>query len=248
MQHQHYDLKHIDAGRVVEVALGSAANVRIMDHASYQDFIAGNRCRFIGGHVTSSPFRATIPTTDHWHVIVDLGGEAGVLKSGVRVLPGYLPPPSAKPLLLVPSLNLGRQNKEQDVFILHVAEDKAMVRFFAFALRKTGLKVAYDEYELHADDDLYSKAKAGINDSSCGIVIMSRSLIKQGWVEAGIGDLAVKAFSGKQVLLPVWHDITRNEVIEFCPGMANLAACNTAVSTLEEIADDIAGLVTLKTG
>ena len=86
LQHQHYDLGHMEAGRVVEVILGSAANVRIMDHASYQEYRAGRRHMYIGGLVTVSPYRTVIPQRGHWHVVLDLDGRPGVIRSSVRVL------------------------------------------------------------------------------------------------------------------------------------------------------------------
>ena len=67
MQHQHYDLGQMEAGRVVEVILGNAAYVRIMDHASYQEYRAGRHHMYIGGLVTVSPYRVVIPRRGHWH-------------------------------------------------------------------------------------------------------------------------------------------------------------------------------------
>ena len=245
MQHQHYDLNHVEAGKVVEVALDGAANVRIMNHTSFQDFRAGRKHGFIGGYVTPPLYRATIPAGGHWHVILDLGGQSGKLRSGVRVLPGNLPPVRSLTLAAIPSLYLGRrgEKREQDVFIAHVAEDKTVVRSFAFALRKKGLRVSYEGAELQAGDNLFQKLNREIDKSFCGIVLISRSFVKQGWVEGGISELTVKTFTGKQALLPVWHDIMREEVIQFCTGMADLVSRNTAVNTFDEIAEDVAGLI-----
>ncbi len=245
MHHQHYDLNHVEAGRVVEVALDGAANVRIMDHASYLDFKAGRRHGFLGGFVSESPFRVPLPAGGHWHVVLDLGGQPGRLRSGVRVLPGQLAPVRTTTLMSVPSLYLGRRGdgKAQDVFIVHVQEDKAVVRAFAFALRKKGLKVAYDEFELSPGDNLHQKVNGGIDSCNFGIVIISRSFVKQGWVEGGIAQLAVKSFSGKQVLLPLWHDIMRGEALEFCAAMTELESRNTAVSTNDDIAEEIAAFL-----
>jgi len=254
LQHQHYDLNHMEAGCVVEVALDGAANVKIMNHASYQEYRAGRRHVFIGGYVTDPSFRAAIPENGHWHVVLDLGGQPGRIRSGVRVLqgpqqPAYQSPPQPtariSSLITVPSLILGRkgENRTQDVFILHIPDDKAVVRSFAFALRKKGLKVAYDDYELGPGENVHQKVNAGMGTSNFGVVVISRSFVKQGWVEGGVGQLIVRPFSGKQVLLLLWHDITRGEVLEFCSAIADMEARHTGVSTFDEIADDIAALL-----
>jgi hypothetical protein len=259
LQHQHYDLEHVEAGRVVEVALDGAANVRIMNHASYQEYRVGRRHVFLGGFVTTSPYRAAIPEEGHWHVVLDLGGQPGRIRSGVRVLPRSQPsapgvprdttPPAPAPARAsslgdVPSLVLSRrgESRPQDVFILYVPEDRAVVRAFAFALRKQGLRVAYDEYALNPGGNVHRKVSDGLRDSSFGVAVVSRALVKQGWA-AGLAGLAVKPFSGKQVLLLLWHDIMRTEALEFCADIAGLKARHTAVSTFDELAEDIAALL-----
>ncbi len=245
MQHQHYDLKYLEAGRVVEVALEGLANVRLMDHASYQEYKADRRYSFVGGLVSSPTYRLTIPADGHWHVVLDLGGQPGRLKSGVRVLQKQPEFVKKSTLVAAPSLYLGRKGepRESDVFIVHVPEDKPLVRSFAFALRKKGLKVSYDDFELLPEDNLYQKVNAGMDSCNLGIAVVSRSFVKQGWIEGGVARMSVKSFSGKQVLLPLWHDILRDEALEFCSGIACLESHNTAVNTLDEIAEDVAVFV-----
>jgi len=250
LQHQHYDLGQMEAGRVVEVILGNAAYVRIMDHASYQEYRAGRHHMYIGGLVTVSPYRVVIPRRGHWHVVLDLDGRSGVIRSSVRVLAGTqlsedeVQPVKTSVLAAVPSLVLGRGEKRpNDVFILHVPEDKAVVRAFAFALRKKGLKVAYDDFELVKGDSAHKKVNAGMGSSRFGVAVISRPFVMQGWVTGGVGGLAVRPLSGKQSLMPLWHDITRNEVLEFCADIADLVGCHTGISTYDEIAEDIAALL-----
>ena len=74
MEYQLYNLGYLEKGKIVEVALAYAANVRIMDSSNYSSFKNGRRHRFIGGHVKHSPFRVTLPNSTHWYVVVDLGG------------------------------------------------------------------------------------------------------------------------------------------------------------------------------
>jgi hypothetical protein len=38
MQYQYYDLENVEKGKIVEVTLGYAANVRIMDSSNYSKF------------------------------------------------------------------------------------------------------------------------------------------------------------------------------------------------------------------
>ena len=51
--------------------------------------------------------------------------------------------------------------------------------------------------------------------------------------------LITKAISGQQILLPIWHDITKQEVIDYSPSLADQVARNTSQDTVEEIAEEI---------
>lgn len=251
MQYQYYDLGNVLAGNIVEVSLGYAANVRIMNSSNYASFKAGRRHRFIGGYVTRSPYKATIPQSGRWYVVVDLGGHAGKVKSGVRVLPGVLPTAKQQPLASVPSLNLGREDindidtkREYDVFVSHASEDKdAIVRPLANALRDRGLTVWYDEFELKIGDSLRRKIDVGLAKSNFGIVIISLSFIRKGWTNYELDGLITRSVSGEQVLLPIWHDITKQEVVEYSPSLADKVARNTAINTVDEIAAEITELI-----
>jgi hypothetical protein len=45
------------------------------------------------------------------------------------------------------------------------------------------------------------------------------------------------------VLLPIWHGVTKQQVIEFSPSLADKVARSTATHTVEEIAQEIAELI-----
>lgn len=52
-----------------------------------------------------------------------------------------------------------------------------------------------------------------------------------------------KAVSGEQVLLPIWHEITKKEVIDYSPSLADKLARSTGTHTVEEIADEIIDVI-----
>jgi len=56
--------------------------------------------------------------------------------------------------------------------------------------------------------------------------------------------LVVREMSGgKQIILPLWHNISKNEIIEQSPSLADKVALQTATSTIDEIAEQIAAVV-----
>jgi len=252
MQFQYYDLGYLNGGEIVEVILsGNAANVRLMDSSNYSNFKNGRRHTFYGGHAKRSPVRIPVPRSGHWYVTIDLGGYTGTVRSSVNVLPGALPELRQAPLSSVPSLRLDRdyvdgqfierdEQREYDVFISHASEDKdEIVRPLAVKLQSMGLKVWYDEFELKIGDSLRRKIDKGLANSRFGIVVLSTAFISKGWTNYELDGIVTKAISGQQVILPIWHNITKQQVIDYSPSLADKLARNTAINTIEEIADEI---------
>jgi len=86
MDFVHYDLGQLGPGQVVEVTLNIAANVQLLDTSNFNLYRNGGSFRYFGGHKTSSPCRIPVPAPGHWHLVIDLGGASGDLRSEVRVL------------------------------------------------------------------------------------------------------------------------------------------------------------------
>jgi hypothetical protein len=251
MNFLHNDLGYRQRGEVVEVTLrGNSANVQLLDSSNFAAYKAGRRHSYYGGHVTRSPFRIAIPHSGHWHVAIDLGGHRGSVNAGVRVLPGALPAVSDRSLAEVPSLVRDRPPETSesgttfDVFISHASEDKdSVVRRLASELRRVGLDVWYDEYELKIGDSLRQKIDHGLARSRFGIVVLSRSFFAKGWTNYELDGIVTRSVSGDQVLLPIWHEITKDELIEYSPSIADKVARSTTTHTIEEIAAEIAEVV-----
>ena len=73
---------------------------------------------------------------------------------------------------------------------------------------------------------------------------MSPDFFRKEWPQAELDGLVAKQrASGGKVLLPIWHRITKDEVLSHSPTLADLKALSTAVMTLEEIADAIVAVV-----
>lgn len=139
--------------------------------------------------------------------------------------------------------------KDYDVFISHASEDKNDVaRPLAEALRKNGLSVWYDEFELRIGDSLRRKIDKGIANSNFGVIVISRDFISKGWTNYELDGLITRAVNGEQTMLPIWHNITKREVINYSPSLADKLARSTTDFTVEEIADEIADLIQERKG
>lgn len=254
----HSDLGSRQAGDVVEVTLsGSAANVRLLDSSNLSRYRRREDHRYYGGLVTESPFRLSIPSSGTWHVVVDMQGLRGTTRSSVRVIPAAamrpLPPVrQARPglqsiannLAEIPPVADGDVERDFDVFISHASEDKeTIVRPLAKELQGHGVVVWFDEFELRVGDSLRRKVDAGIARSRFGLVVLSTAFFAKGWPQYELDGLVTMSVSGKQVLLPIWHGVSKDEVVRRSPSLADKVALRTSDYSVAEIAREIATVV-----
>lgn len=251
MKYLRFDLGSRNRGEIVEVTLTSGANVRLMSSSDFTSYQAGRQHRFIGGLARRSPVRLQIPNSGHWYVAVDMQGLQGSAKASVRVVPGALPEIQERPLREIPSLVRDEiptpaqsGGETHDVFISHASEDKdEFVRPLANALIAHGLNVWFDEMTLRIGDSLRQKIDRGLATSRVGLVVLSPAFIKKGWTNYELDGIVTRTISGEQVLLPIWHNITKQQVVDFSPSLADKVARNTVSHTIDEIAAEIAELL-----
>ena len=135
-------------------------------------------------------------------------------------------------------------DREFDVFVSHASEDKEqVVRPLARALQEHGLSVWYDEFELRIGDSLRRKIDSGIARSRFGVVVLSKAFFAKGWTQYELDGLVTMSVGGKQVLLPIWHDISKDEVVRQSPSLADKVALRTSDYSIAEIADEIAAVI-----
>lgn len=260
MKYQEYRLGYQQQGNVVEVTLsGSAANVRLLDSSNLQNYKSGRKHNYYGGLFNKSPTRLVIPHAGTWYITVDLQGLRGQVRSSVRVIPkeSLAPLPEYSPPTIYDLVRRVRPDNpniveigqtmpsiDYDVFISHAAEDKeGVVRPLANNLVLQGLEVWYDEFELRIGDNLRRKIDFGLARSRFGVVVISPSFFVKNWPQYELDGLVTREMTGKQIILPLWHKISKQEVIQHSPSLADRVARSTSDFTVEEIACEIADVV-----
>ena len=139
---------------------------------------------------------------------------------------------------------MGQSADVFDVFISHASEDKDdIVRPLANALKEEELHVWFDEFELRIGSSLRQTIDRGIARSRFGVVVLSDSFFGKGWPAYELDGLVTRTVGGEQVLLPIWHGVTKQQVMDFSPSLADKLARSTATHTVAEIAAEIAAVV-----
>lgn len=247
----HYDLGRLRRGATIEVTLsGSAANVQLLDSASLASFRRGAQYRYFGGLARASPVHLVVPSDGHWHVTVDLRGLRGTARSTLRVLPEPLPPlRHVEPGLSEIAVNAAAtgprvDQRTYDVFISHATEDKGeFVRPLARALRDRGLQVWFDEFELRVGQSIRRSIDHGLASSRFGVVVLSPYFFSKNWSQYELDGLVSREMTGEQILLPIWHRLSKEDLLSYSPSLADKYALSTTDLTSDEIANQIAAVV-----
>ena len=136
--------------------------------------------------------------------------------------------------------NKATECKRNDVFISHASEDKeSFVKLLADELIKQGVSVWYDEYSLRIGDSLRKSIDKGLSDSRFGLIVLSKSFFEKNWTQYELNGLVAKEMQGEKVILPIWHNITKDEVLEYSPTLVDKVALNTTMFSVKEIAEKI---------
>lgn len=116
-----------------------------------------------------------------------------------------------------------------DVFISHTSDDKpGLVRPLAHTLSDFGVKVWYDEFSLRPGDSLRQSIDKGLAKSQIGLVVLSPSFIGRPWPERELNGLTALALEGRNRIIPLWHQVDRDAVLDFSPPLADMVAILTS--------------------
>lgn len=131
-----------------------------------------------------------------------------------------------------------------DAFISHATEDKEdLVRPLAEKLIEAGVQVWYDEFQLKVGDSLRRNIDRGLASSRFGIVVLSPSFFEKNWPQYELDGLVAREMAGRKVILPLWHKISKNEVIARSPSLADKIALNTATYSIDELVTELAAAI-----
>ena len=124
------------------------------------------------------------------------------------------------------------------LFICHASEDQAdFVRPLADELRKQ-YEVWYSEYMLTLGDQLLAKIDQGLAACDYGVVVLSKPFFAKKWPRAELDGLFARETPSRKIILPIWKDITQEEVCGYSPILASRVAA-TNIAGIPKIVEEI---------
>jgi hypothetical protein len=234
-----YDLGYVNAGEIIEISTKyNDTNAFLVDQTNFDKFNKNRSFNYFGGQMNISPLVYQIPKSSNWYVInkeyVRLRERAKIkiqlLKESKRM--------SLTPLFsLIPEI---KSDKKHDVFISYNENDfDETIAEFIQLLEKKGLRVL----NMNIDEKtskiglktMFANARLGIIIPSVKYFLKNKNLITE--------ELNLNLDAHKNVILPLWHRTSKNEMLSFNNLLENNICRNTFSHDLEDITSEISEIL-----
>ena len=130
--------------------------------------------------------------------------------------------------------------EKYDAFVIHANEDKSVfVRPLVYTLKLMGYRIWFDEFEVKIGDSIRRTIDKGLAISDFGIAIISKAFLKKEWPQYELNGLITREMVGKKVVLPVWFNVSFEEVLNYSPSIADKAAITGTEGNIEHVAQII---------
>ena len=124
-------------------------------------------------------------------------------------------------------------HRRTSIFISHASEDKESVaRDLARELTALGYSVWFDEYSLRVGDSLRTEIDRGLAKCKYGVVVLSPTFFAKSWTRRELDGLVARETESRNrrnLILPVWHNVSLAQVRKYSPILADRVAINTSI-------------------
>jgi len=234
-----YDLGHVNAGEIIEISTKyTDTNAFLVDQTNYERFKKNKNFDYFGGQMMISPFVFQIPTSSNWYVV---NKEYVRLVQRTEIKIHVLT--ESKRMSLKPLSRLIyaiESTKKQDVFISYDASDlDETILEFITSLKNKNLKV-YGK-SIH-EQSAKKEMQTLFVDASLVIVFLSKKYLQRNkYVE--IESINANQDIDKNIILPIWHRTSKNEMLASKELLENNICRNTFSHDLEELTTEISEIL-----
>lgn len=132
----------------------------------------------------------------------------------------------------------------RDVFLCHAWDDrKGAAKELHDLLESNGVSVWFSEKDVLLGTPLLREIDKGLAKSRVGIVLVTPALLRRLTGE-GIADKELSALLARDLLVPILHNTTYEDLREVSPLLGSRSGLSTSEETMIEVAAKLAELVT----
>lgn len=113
------------------------------------------------------------------------------------------------------------------VFVSYAGEDREIAKAVARDLTAMGIPTFYDRDSLALGDSVVDRIHEAMSVADYGVLIVSPDFLSKNWPRHETRQLVQDYIEGRTRLLPIWHDVSMEEVREHQPALSGIWAANT---------------------
>lgn len=133
----------------------------------------------------------------------------------------------------------------RDVFLCHAWDDRqGSAKELHDLLESSGVKVWFSEKDVPLGTPLLREIDKGLANSRVGIVLVTPALLKRVQAE-GIADKELSALLARDLLVPIVHGTTYEDLRNVSPLLGSRSGLSTAEDSMANVAAKLVELVTL---
>ena len=108
-------------------------------------------------------------------------------------------------------------------------------------LEERNCPVWYADFSLRVGESLRESIERGLKETRKCILILTPNFLKnEGWTKREFNSVFTRELvDNANVILPVWHEVTQQEVYEYSPSLADKVALIWSDGRKEDIADKL---------
>lgn len=136
-------------------------------------------------------------------------------------------------------------SKEYDVFISYVQSDSFdYVNKLETALTDRGIVTWRDKSDMQIGKSMTESIENALVKSKLAIVVLSPNYLQKYWTNFELNGIFSKQnLTGEQMILPIWNNVSAEDIGKKRPFLANLLAWNVSMDKVEDIASYIAEML-----
>ena len=141
---------------------------------------------------------------------------------------------NVEPRLALPDL--------RDVFLCHAWDDrKEPAKELHDLLEANGVSVWFSEKDVVLGSSLLREIDKGLANSRVGIVLVTPNFLRR--VNGGISEIELSALLARDLLVPIMHNVTHDELREVSPLLGSRSGLSTGEESMTDIAAKLSELV-----
>lgn len=130
---------------------------------------------------------------------------------------------------------------EHDIFLSYVHEDDdGLIGQLVHKLRWLNLAVWYDDTDLRLGDGVRKSIDNGVRKATFGVLVITPNYLTRQWSQYELDGLVAREIGEGRIILPVWHGVSRDDVLVCSPALADRVALDSSKKSVAEIAFQVA--------